>query len=493
MYQEEEKTISIGDMLAYVLHHWKAVLITSLVLTVCVGGGMSFKEYKANQSKLEEASYNSLVSNLTAEQLKKVDQFYNQYVTYMGSMDVNRSYVSNSILMRLDPSHISELTRQYLITTSYSGVYSGIMESFVSSAIDNEDYVEMAAVIGDEIDPRYVNELISINGNSEKDKDTKETKDKSAVDVVIDGSVENTYSNILTVTITYDDRKICEELVRVADQAIQEHLEKLKAAGVEVEMKELSESYVEKADSDLADYQKQKGQEGAAVVTDYNKYLDNAKSSMDEGEQALFDYLIQSNDPVKNHVSWKKWVVVGFAAGFVLSVVFFVVKYLMIPGIKTADDVYTISKEKEIGNVIQPVKSKVFLGALFHRMAKSIEFHGIEIVPDDDMIAIICDRIVKIAEGKSAGSVFIVSDVPAGYSKDVVDKCLKVLLESKIVAKSGNPSASIDALKNLRESDMAVMAYTNKGSLPTTIRSNLAVCEENSVPVIGSIMIYPQQ
>ena len=485
MYQEEEKTISIGDMLAYVLHHWKAVLITSLVLMVCVGGGMSFREYKGNQSKYEEASYNSLVKDLTAEQLKKVDQFYNQYVTYMGSMDVNRSYVSNSILMRLDPSHISELTRQYLITTSYSGVYSGVMESFVSSAIDNEDYIQMAAVIGDDTDPRYINELISINGDSKIDK--------GEVDVVIDGSVENTYNNILTVTITYDDRKICEELARVADQAIKEHLEKLKGAGVEVEMKELSESYVEKADSGLANYQKQKGQEGAAVVTDYKKYLDNAKSSMDEGEQALFDYLIQSNDPVKDHISWKKWVVVGFAAGFVLSVVFFVIKYLMIPGIKTADDVYTISKEKEIGNVIQPVKSKVFLGALFHRMAKSIEFHGIEIVPDDDMIAIICDRIVKIAEGNKAGSVFIVSDVGAGYSKDVVDKCLKVLSESNITATAGNPSASIDALKSLRESDMAVMAYTNKGSLPTTIRSNLGVCEENSVPVIGSIMIYPQQ
>ena len=167
MYQEEEKTISIGDMLAYVLHHWKAVLITSLILMVCVGGGMSFKEYKGNQSKFEEALYNSLVSDLTSEQLKKVEQFYNQYVTYMGSMDVNRSYVSNSILMRLDPSHISELTRQYLITTSYSGVYSGVMESFVSSAIDNEDYIQMAAVIGDDTDPRYINELMQ-NGDLEK-------------------------------------------------------------------------------------------------------------------------------------------------------------------------------------------------------------------------------------------------------------------------------------------------------------------------------------
>lgn len=488
MYQEEdERTISIGDMLAYVLHHWKAVLITSLVLMVLVGGGMSFREFKGNQSKYEDSSYQSLVKDLTAEQLKKVDQFYNQYTTYIGSMDVNRLYVENSIKMKLDPSHISVLNKEYMVTTSYSGVYTGIMDSFITTAIDNEDYIQMASIIGNDADPRYISELVYIGGDSAR------RIGSDNVDVLIDGGNENVYNNILKVSVTYDDKAVCEKLAKVADKAIKEHLEVLKSAGIDVELQELAESYIEKADIDLANYQKQKGQEGANVVTDYNEYLETAKSAMDEGEQALFEYLIRSEDPVKEHVSWKKWVVVGFAAGFVLSVAFFVIKYLLIPGIKTADDVYLITKEKEIGNVIQPVKSKVFLGALFHRMAKSIEYHGIEIVPDDDMVALICDRIVKIAEGKNAGSVFIVSDVDSGYSKYVVDKCLKVLSESKITAKAGNPSASIDALKSLRESDMAVMAYTNKSSLPDTIRSNIAVCEENSVPVTGSFMIYPQQ
>lgn len=45
---------------------------------VLVGGGMSYREFKGNQSKYEESSYQSLVKDLTAEQLKKVDQFYNQ-------------------------------------------------------------------------------------------------------------------------------------------------------------------------------------------------------------------------------------------------------------------------------------------------------------------------------------------------------------------------------------------------------------------------------
>ena len=363
------------------------------------------------------------------------------------------------------------------------------MSSFSTAALDIDDYSEMAKVIGNDIDPRFVYELISLNGNTQQeayDIDTDKVGD------VVNGSIEYSYTGILTLRVTANSKEVCDKLAVIADKAITEHLEKLKVAGIKAEMSELTDSYTEKVDADLADYQRSKIEEGSTLITDYHKFEDSAKSSMDEDEQALFKYMLDKTQNVKQSFSWKKWVIIGFGVGLVLALVILIIGYLLIPGIKTPEDALLYTKEKEIGIVIQTPKSRFFLGKLFHNWAKNVEFHGALQLKDDDMIPLVCDRIVKICESKEAKSVFLIADVDGGYTEEVVEKCVKILSESGLTAKAGNPIASVEALKELRESATAILALTNKGSLPDSIRGNKAVCEENKVPIVGNFIIHPQ-
>lgn len=484
--EENEVSINLADMFAYILHHWKLILILMLVFMAGIGGFMSYRDYKGLKGKYEESTYSAMIKNLTDEQKETVDQFYNRYLAYKERVTDSQYYIDNSLKMKLDANNISVYNKEYIIKSGYSG----IIESFRGAALDLDDYSEMAKVIGADIDPRYVNELITLSGSSQQDAVDIDT-DK--VGDVVNGSIENSYTGLLTLSVTANDRDTCEKIAAIADAAIQDHYKKLTDSGLEIEMKELATSYTEKVDSELADFQRSKIEEGSELVTEYYSFEASAKNSLDEDEQALFKYMIDKAQNVQEHVSWKKWVVIGLAVGLVLALVILVLKYLLIPGIKTADDAFILTKEKEIGVVIQNAKSKVFLGKFFHNWAKSVEFHGVNQIPDSESIPLLCDRIERICSGREATSVFLVCDAKGGYSEEVTDKCLKLLEASGLKAKAGNPSASVEALKSLRESAVAVLALTNKESLPDTIRANKAVCEENNIPIIGNFIIHPQR
>lgn len=483
---ENEASINLADMFAYFLHHWRVILILVLVFMAAVGGYMSYRDYSGIQNKYKEETYSSMVKDMTVEQLENVNQFYNRYITYKEKIADNQFYIDNSLYMMLDANNISSLTREYLVKTSNRGVLS----SFAATSLDYDDYTEMAKVFGDDVDPRYVNELVSMWSSTEQDSYDINT-DK--VGDVINGSFAYSYSGLLSFSIIANDKATCEALADIVDKAVLEHLEKLQTSGINVEMAELTTAYNERVDNSIAEYQRSRIEEGANLFTEYSDFETNSEKVLSEDELAVFNYRVEKDQEVTDHVHWKKWVVIGLGIGLVVAAVFIVLKYLLIPGIKTADDAYIITGEKELGIIIETPKSKVFLGKLFHVWAKNVEFHGVKQVPDKESIPLVCDRISRLCEDKSAKSVMLIVDCEGGYANEVVSKCVKYLEEAGIKAASGNPGTSMEALKSLRESSAAVFVLVNKGSLPDSIRSNILICKENNVPVIGNFIIHPQR
>ena len=158
------------------------------------------------------------------------------------------------------------------------------------------------------------------------------------------------------------------------------------------------------------------------------------------------------------------------------------------------DDAFLITQEKELGVVIEKEKSGILLGKLIHRLAKAFELHGVLELTDEAAIQIICDRIKKLSKAKEAKTVFFAYDVEKGYTKNIIEKCCMTLSENGITVLSGNPAASLEAINALRGSNgtVVVLALTNKVSLSDSIKSNIAICEENEVPIIGNFIIHPQ-
>lgn len=484
--QDNEITISLGDMFAYMLHRWKFIALVAILGMVTIGGFLLYRQYNSIQNKYGDATYNEMIKDMTQEQLRTVDLFYTRYQTYQERIKENQFYADNSLMMRLDANNVSILTREYLIKSSYSGVVT----SFIDSSLDLDDYKKMAAALGNDLDARYVNELITLSGSVDQDAYMIDT-DK--VGDVLNGSIDYSYTGVLTLKATTNNRDDAELLVRIADEAVKEHLSTLKGTGLKVDLSELTTTYTERYDTGIAEYQRGKAEQGSQLVTEYYNFETSAKNSMDQQESAVFNYLIEKEQEVKEQLHKLRYPAIGLVVGGVLAVIIVAIAYLFAPGVKTFDDVKRLTKEKCIGVVVQKTRSKIFLGKLFHNWGQKIEFHGVRKIPEDEAVAIVCDRIGSICTDRDASKVFIVSDSEVAYTGSVLTKTLETLKTKGIEAQAGSPSNSLEALQGLRGSQVAVLAVTMKNSLPNVVRDEYAVCEENNIPVVANFVVYPQK
>ncbi|MCR4720322.1 MAG: hypothetical protein K5655_01195 [Lachnospiraceae bacterium] len=487
--QGYEISINLGDMFAYILHRWKLVLIISIVFMISIGGYQSYVQYDSIQNKYADATYNEMTREMTQEQITNVDLFYSRYQGFQERIKENKLYSENSLLMRINADNVSVLTKEYFVRTNYQGV----MSSFSTIALDLDDYKKMAAVFGNDIDPRYVGEVVSLSGSIDKSGYDIDTTGGGMVLEMTSGTINDSYSGVLILTVSANSREDCEKIALIAEDAIEKHVKELKSVDINVVLSELSAAYTERVDSGIAEFQRSKNEEGSKLVTDYLAFEENARLSMNQQQNDVFSYLIEKDQEFKEQFSWKRYFVIGLLVGCLAAVIFLAALYICSPAIKSLDDIERFTKEKGIGVIIQKKKSGFFLNEFFSNWAKRIEFHGIKKTADNEAIAFICDRIGNICEDKKADKVFLVSDTECEYTKSVLEKAVGLLKELGIEALTGDPANSLEALKGLRQSQVAVLAVTMKDSLPKVVRDEYIVCEENKIPVVANFVVCPQK
>ncbi len=485
--EEKEITINLLDMCAYLIHRWKIVFIWGLVFIILVGGFMSFKEYWDIKSRYKNETYSAMLDDLTVNQQNNVKNYYSRYENYKKRIEENQNYLDNSFLMDINPNCVSEYTVEYLVTTRYPD----IMSSFVSSALDYDDYEQMAAILGNSSNAGYISEIVRLEGSVQQDAYEIDT-DK--VGDVINGNVANSYTGILKLQIKADSRDICEKIAETADIAIKEHLRKINMAGIEAEITNLTTVYMQKEDSELSAYQRNKINEGSEIVNEYYLFISEADKTLDENELSVFKYMIDKDQEVNETVNWVKWIALGFILGIAFSAMSILINYFFVPGIKTFDEAEMITNEKDIGVVIQTAKSRIFLGKFIHNIANKMEYHKIMQLSDTESIPLVCNRMEGICKGNGSQNVYLINDIKEGYTKEVVDKCVEILASKGLNVYLGNPGGSSDDFGILNQTDNAVafLVITNKLSLSDSIKNNIAVCKENGVKIGGNFIVSPQ-
>ncbi len=485
MYEENEVSIDLLDICAYVLHKWRKICIWMVAFMLVIGGIMSLRNYMEIQNKYADETYAEMIKDMTEAQINNVQQFYNSYKTYRERITENQFYLDHSLKMKIDPNIVSTYTVEYMVKTDYQN----IMGSLSSSMLDMGDYNRMASVVGNDVDPRFVRELVSIGGGVDGgvyDIDTDKVGD------IINGTISYTYTGILYVSTVSNDRQICENLAQIVNDALMEYIDKLHETGMAVEVSMIDATYTETVDMALAEYQRSQIDSGARLVTDFYNVEEDAKKSLDEDEQKVFGYLIQKEQNVKDHVQYAKWVVLGGAVGFFAALMVVIIGYFAIPGIKTISDANTLTGTKEFGIIIQPTTSRLRIGKVFHRFAKRLEFRTMHRLGDIEAMRMICEHIAQRCAKINASSVFIASDSEMEYCHAVLPELLRVLKEYGIEASYGNPETSIEAINTLRLSDAVVYAITIKDTLSESIESFNLIAEESETPIIGNFIIYPQ-
>ncbi len=479
--EHDEITIDLADLLAHILHRWKTIGILTLVLMVLCGVLMSYRDYKSIRNKYQETTVEALKSDMTDAQVTNVEQMYARYLSYVQRLADLQYYIDHSLLMRMDPNNSSKYQVEYLVKTDYEGV----IESFRNSSFDLNIYQQMNDVISSDTDPRFVYELINLNGSIKQDTDSYIFTDAG-------DPPNDTYTGILTLSIRSIDKDKCEQLAKIADIAILQHAKELQNTGIIVSISNLSTSYTEVVDSALADYQRSTTAAGSDLYAAYQKFESSAASTLDEQEQALFTYLIDKSQNKIERIQWKKWLILGFAAGLFLGLFVVIMQYFVSPGIKTENDISRLIDSPLLGVIREAPTSKAFFGKRIHKLANSIECHGKALLSEDVALSILCDRVMIGTTEKKAKTIYLVKTVEHGYAEDILDRIISYFTEQEITVLLGNPSAHDNDLQKLKTADIALLVICTKSTLADTISTDLAICSELHLPILGHIIIHPQ-
>ena len=411
-----------------------------------------------------------------------MEQFYARYQAYQQQVNDNQYYIDHSLRMSLDPNNVSKYVIEYLVKSDYQGV----MNSFIASTFDKDTYEAMANALGEtDLDARYAYELISLSGNMSPDTNAYILAEETSIP-------SDHYTGILTLTIKTNNRANSEQIAVIADSAIQQHLSDLQSAGIMVSLSQLTAAYKEIVDDELAAYQQSIISTGSDLFTTYHKFESSASSSLDEQELALFNYLIDKEQQKEDSIHWKKWLVLGLAAGLFIGLMIVMIQYFSKPGIKTEDEITRYTDTPLLGVVREAPYSRILFGKRIHELANSIESHGKMMITEKDAISILCHRIAFLASEQQINKIFLLKTAEGAYQDNILSQICSTLEGLGLSICSGNPSINPDALLSLQSTQAIILIVCPKITLADSITSNLIICNEQHSSLLGHIVIHPQ-
>ncbi len=482
---QDEMEIDLADLFAKILRKWKFILVMTLAFMIVVGGFLSYRNYNSIKNAYNDQSKAGLEQQMTAGQIQNVEQLFNRYLTFKERINNNQFYLDNSILMKMDPNNISNYNMEYLVESPVQNVF----DSFTDYTLGVDEYKQIAEILGGDTDPRYVYEIVTIRGTSTDEASGTAIDTDEIGSRALKGTIANTYSGIVTVSIKANDQDTCKKIAEIVDTAVLAHEKTLADAGVELSLKKLDGTYTESVDRALAEKQQSTIAQGSELVSSYTKFEKDNTSSLSEEEQALFKYLINSNDQKQDHVHWKKWCVLGAVAGMGLALVLLVLSYLLKPGLKTPDDVARVSGLKTLGYLQEEEHPYRGLSKLFNNWARKIETRQFPDSTQEEQIKVACARIIAGCKNSGYDSVYLIQ----GFHSEFADKSVQVMKE-KLESVIGNvgvgsPAFDADDLKELEKSKAAVLVASVENSKEYTIRQNMQVAKECGVTMMGNVIV----
>jgi len=472
--------ISLSDLLAYIIRKWKTLLLIMLVGAALIGGLLSWQESKEIEGRYSDMSLRSIKSVLSENQITNVDQLYQRYVAYKEQIGLNENYMKHSFLIQMDPTAASIYTAEYLVHSDQEGV----INSFVRLALGNDDYIKIAAILGDEIDEKFVYEVVSMGGINTNESQQLDVDGKDDVYV---GSISNEYKGIMVVNITASNKAQCDEIAAIVDAAIQAHLDRLVKSGVEVVVIPVGTNYIERLSEVLVAKRQEKIDESMTTITGYNTFLKNNIDTLSTDEKRLFDFYRGRFDAKEEHVHWKKYVVIGAALGLFLGLVLYALIYLLADVIHITEELEKKYRLKKLG-IIFPADNKRGLNKALSYLADQIAYDRKHDEPNNSL-DVVKMRLQKYLTQNDIGNVYLAIndfDEEAAKLGQMVEQYLS---EHGLKTGLGNPRGSAEELEHFCQADATVFIGTLNKIRRTNIQAVNDIGIENSSPLIGFLAV----
>lgn len=481
MNEMNEMTISLKDLFCRVLLRWRLIFVFMLIGAVLLGGAGYLRNKKNAGKSAEEAEItreevlDKYEEELSDADIQIVKATLDTYAAYQESSEFVKSYIENSIKMKLNATQLPTIKLQYYIDTHYEVVYpvvgkkdktSNIMNSYATKIRDTAVYEKIADVLGDGVDAAYVGELISIDY----------------------------HSDILVVTVIGLSEKDCQDMVAVLKGVIVQETDGLKKIYGDYEISLVDEAYSEYANSSLLTEQRQQ-------TIDYNNQLasmSGLSSGLTEEQKQYYDALLEEEpeneaaeetvDAAGGYLS-KKYIVLGAFAGIFLVCCYVACQYLLSARLRVKEDLEECFGVTNLGVIPGSRKKRKILDCIDRWIISKLGENAGQF-SEEERIRMICAGISIGAKKSGMKSVYLTgvcNDESCGQMKKVL--CDKMRGNVDEVQCGKSIVYDPESLESLVSSDGVVLVEKINGSRYDELKKEIEVCRQNQVKIIGSVIL----
>lgn len=481
--------IEIKDLLWEFLRRWRIILILALIC----GVGLTAYQYRIDSSKKDVVTVKKSQSELEATMGEQDLDEVTAAVALKRQMDEKSAYMENSVLMQLNPYEEYAVILQYYVSADNrenaadaADIYRAYVNnhSLAQAMIDNGTY---------ELEPMYMAELISIKKEESNLYLNAENVAKS-INLKAEESTEEHSFSIKVIGTTGEE---AEALALAVKDALLNYSHTVAAIIGTHQLELLGESSSVIADQSLAELQNW----NATAIKTIGNNLDKMKNEMTSDQISLYVYRTTvladetaggSNTTVAKsgaHISIKHFII-GIIVGIILACGLIFACYLFAPSLRSSEEIKTLYGVKVLGciNDSRFQKKKLFgfvdqfIVKLQNRRKKSLSY--------EQEIQLISANILLDCQKNGAQEVFLTSSAGESIPKEVLNAVSAKCEEKGIHTVAGDAIAyDAMALERLAEIGNVVFIEKKRVSLFDELYSEIALCKEHDIHVIGMIVL----
>lgn len=464
--------IELPDLLAVVLLKWKGILALMLVGAVLGFGWAQFKNRNAAEPGSVEEAMEAAREQLPEDQAIVVEQLFLQYVNYLNLQKEMRSYYGKFVDNDVTVENTIQMRSEYYIVSDIQDLDT----VFIKMAVTEADYQTMRDIAPDEEAGATIYNRVFFTT----------AKNTSNVRILTPIQKDETNAYLINVELYSCSEEQCRKMMAVIDAAFRREADELKALDPEIRLTQLGEQF----NNNVADYVQNLHKKNLDRMTVSESELNNLNtkiSKFSSEEKTYFNLLLQqyegeASQPTKNHVSGKKWTVIGAFLGAViaLGVIFFT--YVLDGKVKSPAELEQSNR----------LLNRVFVKGkknLFGRWAAFlIRADETDPVVKADMVA--TDLYILMEKNKKANLMLLCSgdeESASGFAGLVKASLLKKNADLKVSV--GNPLCSVNELEMAAQADIGVAFAEMKKSRRAVLREWRIICERYQMPLAGSVAV----
>lgn len=480
---EKERHIYIEDILFCIFRKWRMILIWMVAFAVIADGFFAVKSYKTmtviqQEQQNDEDVLASYKSQLSEDDIKKVEDAYKLYSTYKKALDKSMDYYNHSIKMQIDPNNVATISLQYGINNSK--ILKDAINAY-SNAVLSEDsceYINEKAELNSSVG--YISELISFYSN-----------DDSKLKIV-----EDIDSKSMLISIIAPNKETCEIIADVVEEKIQEQTPKIQQNLGDFEIKKIDRNYVNKANGDLLNEQ-----QGCVFnLNSIKTSISNLNATLTDDQKIYYSALINQSDgtltikDTENIVNFQpislKYICVGLFMGAILASLWYMMIYMTSGRLRIAEEVEEYYQVPIMGLIQSEKTSRLkkniidsFIGTIFGKDRSQSE---------DDTIQLIGASILIAAKKNNMQSIHITGVADSMDVEKVKKQILEKIQNIKLDLKCSSGKSifkDVESLSNLSDSEGVVFIEEVGKSNFSEIGKEINVCLTNNITIIGTVVI----